>query len=98
MHRPRFRIRTILMIVAMLAAAMGAWRSAPPDAKLVFFLSTASVVFIVAIAFGGALIVEFFVFGVRLCFERTRRPRISRKVDSPVQRPNPDRSGGPEGA
>jgi hypothetical protein len=79
MPNVHFRLRTIIFVIVMFATTM-AMLSAALDHKLILFRPAATVVFIFAIVFVFAVIVEIIVFLVRLCLGQVRRWQLSTKV------------------
>ena len=105
----RFRIRTIMIVIAAVAVVMASAvltsdlhiiRRAHAFLEILFEVFSLSqiiaVIVFAAVFFVSA--VEFLVFWDRYCHQRRRAGQISRKAKRPIRRPEPHRSGEPEKA
>ena len=91
----RFRLRTIMIVIASLAVLMGLLMAqfrliARTDAASVFAVELAAIIVLVV-----PLLLQFYILAAYFWRGPTRRSGFS-KTDDPHRRPDPDRSGEPK--
>ncbi len=99
----RFRIRTVMIAIVVLAVLMftltGILRSnAQVGLSLMTDILFAAAVVAAVVVVPIAVVIEFSVFAVFFCRGRTHRRQFLRKDSRPFRRPKPDQSGEPERA
>ena len=94
----RFRVKTIMIVIAALAVVMGRLRFRTRARFYFDSIVTLPIVAIllVIIIFLGAVIVELIASEIRPWCDRVRRWQLARKANGRFRRSEPNRSGEPE--
>ena len=92
----RFRIRTIMIVIAAVAVVMGLLMGLRPNWPLILLFFKVGGVLTVMAVFLVALVLEFAAFATYLSRGRTRPRQVRRAGNRPIGRSEPDRSGEPE--